>query len=160
MGNINNFRKDAIIIIYPDGLVKEVAIDKRLLHMKYFIDLYKEDKYFKEFTDDNEIVVPNDIDFSNSTTYSLDKELARSGVIVLHNLFIDEIYENDKFIDSTPPQFYVSIPSVMSDEQKNILNELCDNYDMSCSLYGQYLDDELDDITYDELIEILKTKKK
>ena len=161
MENIHNFRKDALIIIYPSGLVKEVSIDEKLLHLKYYIDLYQKDDYFKKIVDENEIVIPSNISKAyDINSYSIDKDLARCGIICLHNLFINKIRENENYINTTPPQFYITIPSDLTKEQTLLLKELCSNYDMSCSVYGIYYDDEIENILYDDLLSIINIKNK
>lgn len=161
MNNIKDFRKSAIMLVYPNGFIKNVLVDNRLIHKKYFIDLYKEDEYFKDIVDTYKIPVPNNIfDYNMSTSFEIDRELAKIGIIAFHNLFVDEIQHNEKYIEKAPPQFYVTLPSVLTDEQVNVINELCSNHDMSCNLYGVCINDDLEDITYEEFINMLRCKKK
>ena len=161
MEKIENIKKSAIIIIYPDGKIKNIPIDTRLLHLRYFIDLYHQDKEFKDFADNNNVFIQDSFFDSNMLlTYEIDKDLARAGVIALHNLFIYEVQKNSEYIKNAPPQFYVTLPSVLFNEQTSILKDVCNDFDMSCSLYGILMDDELDDITYEEFIHILNNKTK
>ena len=161
MEKIENLKNSAIIIIYPNGIIKNIPVDARLLHIRYLKDLYEQDNEFKEFADKNNVIVPKDFFKMNTLfTYGIDTDLARAGVVVLHNLFILEVQKNSEYIKNAPPQFYVTLPSVLSNEQTSILKDVCNDFDMSCSLYGILMDDELDDITYDEFMHILKSKNK
>ena len=161
MDNLKDFRKSAIMLVYPNGCIQNVLVDERLIHLKYFIGLYKEDMYFRDIVDTYKIPVPDSLfDYDMPTSFDIDRELAKIGIIVFHNLFIDAVQHNEKYILDAPPQFYVTLPNVLTDEQEKIINELFSTYDMSCSLYGRCIDDELDDIKYDEFISTLRSRRK
>lgn len=35
MNNIKDFRKSAIMLVYPNGFIKNVLVDNRLIHIKF-----------------------------------------------------------------------------------------------------------------------------
>ena len=161
MDELKDFRKTAIMLIYPNGIVKKVLIDLRLIHLRYFVDLYNEDEYFKKIVDKNDIPVPSNFWTSNMVaTHEIDKALASIGIIAFRNLYIYETINKDDFIENMPPCFSITLPCNLTNEQCFVLNDLCSNYDMSCSFYGMYMDYDLEDISYDEFIHILNSKKK
>ena len=161
MDNINDFRKSSIMLVYPNGTIKCMPADMRIIHLKYFIDLYKEDEYFRNIVDKNNIPIPESIFKTDMiVTYEIDKELARIGIIAFHNLFIYAVQKDEKYIEKAPPQFVITLPNILTKEQENIMKELCNNNDMSCNFYAIYNDDRLDDITYDEFNNILNNKSK
>ena len=175
MDNLKDFRKSALIIIYPDGTVKNVLINQKVIHLMYYVNLYNNDEYFKKIVDENNIHVPNDFFESKMIlTYEIDKALAKIGVVVFHNLFMFEIIKDEDFIKNTPPQFYVSLPNELTNEQKAVINRLYRDYDMSYNLYSKYAksliissdsnhefsEDELVDISYDEFENMVESQNK
>ncbi len=59
MDNLSDFRETALILLFPDGTIKKMLVDNRLLHINYFIDLFKTDSFVKEFARRNDITLPS-----------------------------------------------------------------------------------------------------
>ena len=91
-------------------------------------------------------------------TYEFDIELAKEGVIVIHNLFLDE--ELRSKISNYSCNYYISMPTELSNQQKEIISNIIDNYDMENSWFSTLVDGNLEDITYDEIKNILSNKNK
>ena len=159
MQELDNFRKLALLLINPDGKIISVPVNGRVLHLNYFIDLYHDDIRFKDLCDNYSIRMPDTIFDSEMTlAYDIDKELASVGIVIFHNLFIDAIISNPSYVEMAPPQFYVALPTKLTEQQESVMNYIFDNYDMSCSLYDMYIDEEMEDITYEELRHVSKQK--
>ena len=161
MDTLSDFRETALILLFPDGTIKKMLVDNRLLHINYFIDLFKTDSFVKEFASRNGITLPSYLyDSKMMVTYDIDTDFARVGVVIFHNLFIYEIMKNKDYITKSLPLFFITLPKKLTDIQTNIINNICNNNDLSCSLFGMYNDSELEDITYDDFVKLLSPKTK
>ena len=149
---MNNLETYAIILIYPDGLIENIKLDKRRFHMQYFLSLAKESKRLEGIINSKKIQMPkNDINATLMLTYEIDEKLAEEGVIAFHNLLIDDETLND---------FYITVPNKLSDEQNSIMKSIIENYDMSKSWYGILEQSHINDTTYDEIIRLINNKTK
>ncbi len=158
---INNLKYSSLLLIYPDGYIDRVNINRKVLHMDYFIDLCKNSTRFQEIIDQENINMPKNISLSeNILTTDVDTKLAKKGIVVLHNLFILEVLKNDEMIDNAPLLFYISLPDNLSINQKEIMNNLINKYDLSCCLYAIFNDFELVDISYDDILKRFNEKTK
>ena len=158
----NEFRKSAITFLYPDGKVKYIPIiNERYIHLNYYIDLYHNSFEFRKLADENDIYIPDSIyDSKMIVTNEIDKDLARIGIIVFHNMMLNRIYRDKDYIKNTPPQFYITLPYEFTNEQIGVLKNLCTDNDMSCSIYGMLIDEDIDDITYEEFALLIREKQK
>ena len=91
-------------------------------------------------------------------TYEIDTESAKEGVIVIHNLLLDEELRSE--ISNYSCNYYVSMPTELSNQQKEIMSNIINNYDMENSWFSTLVDGNLEDITYDEIKNILSNKNK
>ena len=86
---LENIKKYALILIYPDGYIEKVKRDDRQFHMEYFIELAENAARFKEIINQKNIYIPDKEEAIFMLTYEIDYKLAKDGIIVIHNLFLD-----------------------------------------------------------------------
>ena len=151
MDNINSY---IIIVIYPDGTIEKVARDSRNNHIEYMISLINSSVKLKTLIKEKNIYIPIDEEeIKRSQTHDLDEKFAKEGIIVLHNMLVDL---NIDWFQS----FHISLPSNLTSEQKEIMHNIVSKYDLSESWYGLLQDDELVDIKYDDMLNMISDKVK
>ena len=151
MDNINSY---IIIVIYPDGTIEKVARDSRNDHIEYMISLINSSVKLKTLIKEKNIYIPIDEEeIKRSQTHDLDEKFAKEGIIVLHNMLVDL---NIDWFQS----FHISLPSNLTSEQKEIMHNIVSKYDLSESWYGLLQDDELVDIKYDDMLNMISDKVK
>lgn len=153
---MNDFYNMAIMVIYPNGKVEIKKIEDKIFHMTYFSDLYNDNTYFKEFMNKSN---SNYFKDNNLFTYSLDLELAKNGVIAIHNLNIREIKEKPNFFKKHTPNFIFTMPNELTYEQKEAMKEIIFQNDLYESLFLSYNVNDFISIEYDEIIDLLHQKK-
>lgn len=153
---MNDFYNIAIMVIYPNGKVEMKKINDKIFHMMYFSDLYNDNTYFKEFMNKSNSSYFKD---NNLFTYSLDLELAKNGVISIHNLNIREIKEKTKFLKRHIPNFIFTMPKELTYEQKKAMKEIIFQNDLYESLFLSYNVNSFISIEYDEIIDLLHQKE-
>lgn len=147
MANIKDY---AIIVIYPDGSYEGNTIDNYDCHMQYLILLANNSRRLKEIFKNNNIELSVKSEKAIEPTYSADLKLAQEGIIVLHNMELD---------DETLSGFYISTPQFINNNQRQSLNRLLDGFDMCDSWFGYLKDGELVDVSFDNFEEIYGKKK-
>lgn len=156
---MENIDKYAIIVVYPDGMIEKINKDEKEFHMEYMVDLINHSERLTKITKENDIYIPDDeFDIKLSTTYTLVAELAKAGVITFQNLVID--LDVVKEITDWKKNFLIILPNQLSDDQKQILNNMINNYDFSESWFGVYLNNVIKDIGYEEFLEMVRNKTK
>ena len=156
MDDINDY---IIIIVYPDGTIEKIVKDSRIYHMEYLVSLINSSKRLKKLVSEKNIYVPTDEDeIRFSTTYDLDAKLANEGLVIFHNLLIDLDIVDE--IDDWQKAFHITLPSTLSDKQKEILSSVLNNNDMSECWFGILNNNAIQDIDYEEVIEMINNKTK
>lgn len=116
----------AITIIYPDGEVDQIGIDKEELHIEYFNKLRKKSKRFKK--------ICRKCDFRNAMHFDIDQKLGELGAITLYNYDIKDIAGGKSILD---PCYVVYLPEkLQSLEQFNLFDEFIQIYPEDKILYG------------------------
>ena len=156
---LDNIKKYAIILIYSDGQIEKVKADGRKFHMEYFFTLNNQSTRLNQIIKQANVYMPDDeITAKLLLTYELDEALARNGVITIHSLFLDEEIREE--IEDYSCDYYISMPSELSDKQQEIMNDIIHNYDMKECWYARLIDDKLDDIEYEDMKSMLSSKIK
>ena len=153
---MNDFYNTAIMVIYPNGKVEIKKIEDKIFHMIYFLFLYNDNTYFKEFMNKSN---SNYFKDNKLFTYSLDLELAKNRVIAIHNLNIRDIKEKPNFLKKHIPNFIFTMPKELTDEQKKAMKEIILQNDLYESLFLSYNVDNFISIEYDEIMDLLHQKK-
>lgn len=159
MNDLDNPQKYAIILIYPDGMIDKIARDEKIFHMEYFIELSHHSKRLNNFIKHQNILMPKDtFEAKMMRTIEIDTKLANHGVITIHNLFLDQDVRDE--IEDWEKDFYITMPHELSENQKEIIKDFIDNYDMSNNWFGIYNNDKFDDATIDEVMSMIQKKGK
>ena len=156
---MDDFKELAIMLIYPDGSLEKVPINDRLLHMNYFVDLESTSGKFKEALNRCKLELIDKFGIVELITYELDYRLAKQGIIAFHNLFIYEIKKDREYADKNPPEYYISMPRELTEEQKEKMREIDEHYDMSTSYYAAPGTDKLEDISYEEALKLYSKQR-
>lgn len=160
MIDLDKLEKTALTLIYPDGTIDGIMINEKLLHMAYYIELYNKSNILKEKVSKEKISFPKSMmEARTSSTFGIDLSLAKMGTIVFHNLFIYETYNDSEFIKKWPTEFYISLPDEFTDEQKIIINKICNKYDLSISIFGKLDNNTFTDISYHDFMFMLESDK-
>lgn len=160
MDNISEFVNTAIMLIYPNGGLDRLLIDKDRHHMKYFLKLLSKSSYFSDIIKKNNINLANKSgELSDISTYELDANLTELGIIVVRNLDIPEIQKDPNFFEHSFPQYTFSIPKDFSIEQSKIMNKLLNEYDFKDCWFFHNSGDGLEDIEYDDAMAMIMNKK-
>ena len=155
---LNNIESYAIILIYSDGSIENIKADNRKFHMEYFLTMINNSNKLKEIIDNSGSYIPDEEEAKLMLTYEIDTKLAQNKVIAIHNLFFDEEARED--IDDWQKDYYISFPSELTDIQKEIILATNNKYDLSSSWFCKLQDNKLIDISYLEMLELLKSKIK
>lgn len=154
---MEDFNEQAIVVIYPDGTIEKIEITDKLLHMHYFRMLYEKSPRFKKAIQESNIDL-DEISANIRGGYSnLNFFLSELGIISFLNLRIKEIKRN-KIYSKAKPYFLVTLPKEISEEQKEVLNNLFKEYDCSKNHYGKLVDFQYIDINYDQVVDIVDEK--
>lgn len=157
---MNDLYNKAIILIYPDGKKESKPIDNKIFHMRYFLELYKESPNFKEILDQSKYTFFNKNDFTNvEYTYSIDLELAKKGIIAIHNLNIKEINDDKFFLKKYIPNFIFTMPKELTHIQKEIINQLLNESDLHNSFFQIYDNESFIDTNYEKITNFVHQKK-
>ena len=148
---MDNIEEYANIVIYPDGLIEGNKITNYTCHMEYLIILANNSPRLRSVFEKYNIDLSINSDFSKEPTYSTDLILAKEGIIVLHNMVLD---------DETLKGFYITTPSSINDMQRQSLRKLLDGFDMQDGWLGCLKDDELEDVSFDSLEDMFGKIKK
>ena len=148
---MDNIEEYANIVIYPDGLIEGNKITNYSCHMEYLIILANNSPRLRSVFEKYNIDLSINSDFSKEPTYSTDLILAKEGIIVLHNMVLD---------DETLKGFYITTPSSINDMQRQSLRKLLDGFDMQDGWLGCLKDDELEDVSFDSLEDMFGKIKK
>ncbi len=148
---MDNIEEYANIVIYPDGLIEGNKITNYSCHMEYLIILANNSPRLRSVFEKYNIDLSINSDFSKEPTYSTDLILAKEGIIVLHNMVLD---------DETLKGFYITTPSSINDMQRHSLRKLLDGFDMQDGWLGCLKDDELEDVSFDSLEDMFGKIKK
>ncbi len=160
MDNISELVNTAIMLIYPEGGIDRLPIDKDRHHMKYFLKLLNKSSYFSDIIKKNNINLANKSgELSDISTYELDANLTELGIIVVRNLDIPEIQKDQNFLEHSFPQYTFSIPKNFSTGQNKIMNKLLNDYDLQECWFFHNSGDGLEDIEYDDVIAMITNKK-
>ena len=87
---MDNIEEYANIVIYPDGLIEGNKITNYSCHMEYLIILANNSPRLRSVFEKYNIDLSINSDFSKEPTYSTDLILAKEGIIVLHNMVLDD----------------------------------------------------------------------
>ena len=161
MKNSDDIRTYAIIIIYPDGVIEKAKIGTRIFHMEYIADMIKSSHRLKRAIKRQNVYIPKDEEeIKYMLSYDIDKSLAKEGIIIIHNLSLDKEVKEE--IEDWSRNYYISMPTELSEKQKSIFASICDNCDISSSWFAAYsaIEDDLVEITFDEMKASINGKAK
>ena len=142
---MDDLEKYAMIVIYPDGSFEGNKISNYDCHMEYLILLANSSPRLLDIFKRNDIELSLKSEAARQTTYKADLKLAKEGIIVLHNMVLD---------DETLQGFYITTPSTVNDVQKQTLNQILDGFDMQDGWLGYLEDNELIDVSFDNAKDI------
>ena len=149
---MENLKKYAIIVIYPDGTVEKNKLNKYDPHIQYLYALMEKSNRLQEAAKKTNITIPNNYKTLTIPTDALDKKLANVGLVILHNFLID---------DETLEDFYVTTPHELTDIQKEILNQIFDGSESYRGIFATIDDDgDLVDIQDEDVNELLGIRTK
>ena len=151
---MDNFYKVAIMLIYPDGSIDEVYVDKEVLHSHYYRELVTKSHRFSEIVKSRNIKIDDYFYMTNLDIVNMEK------IIVIDNIDIFDIVHTKDYLKNNVPEFLFNLPSEITDEQKKVLKDLFENYYLCNAAYGNPKKDKLDPINYYELLNSLYEKKK
>lgn len=152
---MRDFYKVAIMLIYPDGYMDEIYVDKEVLHSYYYRELAKKSHRFSEIVKLRNINVD---DYFYTTNLSI---VNIENIIVIDNIDIFDIVHTEDYLKNNVPEFLFNLPSKLTHEQKEVLKSLFENYYLCNAAYGNPKEDKLDPINYYELLNSLyETTKK
>ena len=115
-------------------------------HLQYFHSMRDNSTRLKEIIERKNVKLPKSKVLACGTPYKIDLALAKEGVIALHNMKLD---------DETLDNFFITMPESLNDIQKQCLNNILNDYDMSESSFSYLFEDELLDVEFDEISDIL-----
>ena len=142
---MDSFYKIAVMAIYPDGYIDEVFIEDQTTHKHYYNKLFNESKRFSEIIKDKSKISDNFI-------HKLDELFVKNKIIVFNNLYIFEISKDKNYLKYNVPNYFCYLPKTLTSEQKNILNDLFNNYNLSDSAFVNILDDEIVPLDYYDIL--------
>lgn len=114
---MNDFFNQAVVLIYPDGVVEKIPIDGVYPHSLVLKKHLGKSKRFYELC--------GGLNFDVGIHMHIDKVLLDNKVIVIYNYNLKEIINDYSYIYRYPPQFKVFIGTeYASSEQKREYEEL------------------------------------
>lgn len=155
------FYKTAVMFIYPDGYIDRLEImDNMILHIKYYIKLKEKSKRFANIINESKLSFTNkrgEIPFFS--THPFDEYFSSIGIIVIRNKNIVEI-KRDNLLENGTPDFVFNIPTSPTEKQKQILDNMFNNYECGTSEFWYFNGEKTIDSTYHDIRELVKTEKK
>lgn len=160
MEKVYEFTHTAIMVIYKNGMIDRLPINKKTLHMQYFLELLEKSPYFFQTVYTNNInLVDKTGEISNISTYKLDYDLTKLGIIVVRNINVADISKDEEFLQNEFPMYLFSLPQELSLEQKNIINDLIGKYNLQDSCFCYNSGEALEDLEYQDINRILNDRK-
>jgi hypothetical protein len=159
--DLNKIQKVAVLYLYPNGLMSKRSITGKEFHLLYLLSIRNWNKNFKDFIKSNNISIPHNIDKLDCyLTTPIDVKLTEKGCITFYSLTMGAYDFDKKEAMKNRPKFIIKLPSELTDIQKEILNDLVIQYDLSDCEYGIFKDGEIKDILYQDFLNILSSKTK
>lgn len=127
-----DLKKIAILLIYQDGLIEHLEIDKNEYHIEYFKNLREKSLRFRKLTSGLDF---KEIDHDDMFTF-----LVKSGIIEIYNGNLAEmaVYP-ERFSVDFEPYFVVALPEdYASISQKKSFYEVISDYDKDKLWFGRF----------------------
>ena len=160
MEELNDFYRTAVMFIYPDGYIDRLEIDDDILHIKYYIKLSEISKRFANILKESKMGLTNKHGKVISyATFPLDEYFSSIGIIVIRNTNIIEV-KRDNLLENGTPDFVFNIPPSPSEKQKQILDNMFNNYECGTSEFWYFNGEKTIDSTYHDIRELVKIEKK
>ena len=139
-------------MIHPDGSTEQNKIIKKYdSHIQYMYALMNNSNRLKEVANRANIKIRDDYETLNINSYSLDKQLAKVDIVVLHNYALDE---------ATLKNFYITTPNVLTDIQKELIIKIHDAIGAEKIYLARLIDGEFEDLDDEEINEFLGIRTK
>lgn len=128
------FYKTAVMFIYPDGYIDRLEImDNMILHIKYYIKLKEISERFANIINESKLSFTSKSgEITSFFTYPFDEYFSSIGIIVIRNTNILEI-KRDNLLENGTPDFAFNIPTSPTEKQKQILDNMFNNYECTTS---------------------------
>lgn len=150
----------AFILIYPDGYVDKMMIDKREYHVDYYKELRTKSQRFSQ--------ICGKCNYNDGVHNDFDVALTKAGIVVLYNYNLKDIADDYQIVsDKWLPGFFNFLPKKLGSlEQLELLKTFHTIYPKENITYNigpkdrvvnfQYFDDK----TYDEITEFIIEEEK
>ena len=150
---MNDIYNIAIMLIYPDGHIDKMYVDRETLHSHYYKELANKNSRFKQIVDARNIDIDN-YDFEVNIDL-----VNKDNIIVINNIDIRRIVEEKDFLEKNVPYFLFGIPEQLTDEQKSVLLDLFENNYLNSAAYAHLKEEGPEPINYYDLLNSLYDTK-